>query len=199
MHGDSEQTLRVLVSYYRQKTESLLSEMNTISKSKATIIPDQINNDSDKLLELITIELGDNRTNMFAGWVEGIYATCLAQHFSTWHDPSLPLVESIQIESILNTFESKFPVCSSVLSIGTKAGGNNFLAKRKRYLILHHFLSMCRHKNMKLLTTWAMVEGISQIARGIPRIANNASVMRRYSLTYPTIFRKQIDSYGTIC
>ena len=49
---------------------------------------------------------------------------------------------------------------------------------------------MCRQKNRKALTIWAMVEGLSQIARGIPRIANHASVMRRYSLTYPTIFRK---------
>ena len=35
-----------------------------------------------------------------------------------------------------------------------------------------------------------MVEGLSQVARGLPRVANNASVTRRYSLCYTTIFRK---------
>ena len=35
-----------------------------------------------------------------------------------------------------------------------------------------------------------MVEGLSQIARGISRVGSGDSVMRRYSLTYPTIFRK---------
>lgn len=34
------------------------------------------------------------------------------------------------------------------------------------------------------------MEGISQIARGIPRIANNTSVMKTVSLTCPAIIRK---------
>ena len=35
-----------------------------------------------------------------------------------------------------------------------------------------------------------MVEGLSQVARGLPRIANYVSVNRRYALSYTTIFRK---------
>ena len=55
MHGDSAQTLRVLVSYYRQKKESLVSAINTISK--ANIAPASLTGDSDKLLQQIGIEL----------------------------------------------------------------------------------------------------------------------------------------------
>ena len=61
---------------------------------------------------------------------------------------------------------------------------------RKRFISFRHFLSMCRLKNSKKLILWAMVEGLSQIARGQPNAANIASVMARYSLTYKCIFTK---------
>ena len=77
--------------------------------------------------------------NMFTGWFEGIHSSCLELHFSTWHDPSLALVQSIQIESILHIFESMFPIYASVLSIVSNAGGNNIQAKRKKYLSLQYF------------------------------------------------------------
>ena len=35
-----------------------------------------------------------------------------------------------------------------------------------------------------------MVEGLSQVARGLPRIANQHSVNRQYSLSYSAIFGK---------
>ena len=35
-----------------------------------------------------------------------------------------------------------------------------------------------------------MVEGLLQVARGLPSVANNTSVTRQYSLCYSTIFRK---------
>ena len=43
-----------------------------------------------------------------------------------------------------------------------------------------------------------MVEGLYQIARGISRVGSGDSVMRRYSLTYPTIFRKMADLAPTM-
>ena len=52
---------------------------------------------------------------------------------------------------------------------------------------------MCRLKNSAVLTTWVMVEGMSQIARGISCVGSINIVMQRYSLTYPTIFRKLVD------
>ena len=42
------------------------------------------------------------------------------------------------------------------------------------------------------ITIWAIVEGLSQIARGISRNANGDSIIWRYVLTYPTIFRKYL-------
>ena len=49
---------------------------------------------------------------------------------------------------------------------------------------------MCKQSSASLLTSWATVEGLSQVARGLPRVANNSSVTRRYSICYSTIFRK---------
>ena len=61
---------------------------------------------------------------------------------------------------------------------------------KKRYLGFQHFLSMNRQRNKKNLVWWAMVETLSQIARGIPKIASYTSVMSRYALTYSTVLKK---------
>ena len=76
------------------------------------------------------------------------------------------------------------------MSNATNSDTNNSLGLQKHYLSLQHFLSMCRQRSVRLLTTWAMIEWLSQVARGLPRIANYVSVNRRYALSYPTIFRK---------
>ena len=90
-----------------------------------------------------------------------------------------------------------FPDGSLVLSTSCSTGRQRAESRpdtsvllKKRFLNLQHFLSMCRLKNSNQLTTWALIESLSQIARGIPCVGSGDSVMRRYSLTYPTVFRK---------
>ena len=46
--------------------------------------------------------------------------------------------------------------------------------------------------------TYAIVEGLSQVARGISRVGSGDSVMRRYPLTYPTIFCKRAELAPTV-
>ena len=102
-------------------------------------------------------------------------------------------------------FERLFPVCASVLYLSSTNMKNrnrsrygDTIALKKAFLNTQNFLSMCRNKNSRLLVTWAMVEGLSQIARGISRVGSGDSVMRRYSLTYPTVFRKLTELAPTV-
>ena len=188
VHGDYEQTLRALVAYYRRKTESLVCDLREKKlEIESTTVSRCVQHD---IHNGIQSELCNKNTLRFAEWVESIYTTCFELHFSSWHDPSSPLVSEEQIKAILQVYQYNFPISASVMSNATNSDTNNSLGLQKRYLSLQHFLSMCRQRSVRLLTTWAMVEGLSQVARGLPRVANYASVNRRYALSYPTIFRK---------
>ena len=105
----------------------------------------------------------------------------------------------------MKNFETLFPVCSSVLYISCTSVRGRHKSRyvdpaslKKVFLNTQNFLAMCRNKNSNMLVTWAMVEGLSQIARGISRVGSGDSVMRRYSLTYPTIFRKLTELAPTV-
>ena len=52
---------------------------------------------------------------------------------------------------------------------------------------------MNRLKNKASLTWWAMVETLSQIARGIPKAASYTNVSSGYAMAYGTLFRKLND------
>ena len=102
-------------------------------------------------------------------------------------------------------FKILFSVCASVLFLSSTSGRQRHKSRyvdpvslKKAFLNTQHCLSMCRIKNNHVLTTWAMVEGLSQIARGISRVGSADSIMRRYSLTYPKIFRKLADLAPTV-
>ena len=52
------------------------------------------------------------------------------------------------------------------------------------------FLGMNRLQNSKKVTRWAVVESLSQLSRGLQRVATAQSVISRHSLTHSTVFRK---------
>ena len=92
VHGDNEQTLRILVGYYRQNSEILGYESGKLKKS--------INIKCDSTVEIndqIKRELDDDRTNEFSRSVDSIYQKYLHHHFNTWNDLSSPLIPSSAI------------------------------------------------------------------------------------------------------
>ena len=55
VHGDSEQTLSVLVTYYRQKTESLVNTVLQVNRN--VIVPKHQENQYDTAVEFVKLEL----------------------------------------------------------------------------------------------------------------------------------------------
>ena len=97
VRGDSEQTLRVLVAYYRQKTESLMygsnSEVNKITQSGngGSGAVSNFNKPQPKdFINLIRKELNLVNTDQFVDMVDQIYYNSLMEHFRSWYDPSAP-------------------------------------------------------------------------------------------------------------
>lgn len=148
---------------------------------------------------LYTKWLCTKQTIRFTEWVESIYTSCLEMHFSTWHDPSTHLVVVGQTQAILQMYESNFPICALVLSIATNNNNNSNQSMWKKYLSLQYSVSMFRQRSANLLTTWTMLEGLPQVARGPPHVANNTSVTRGCSLCYPAIFRKLKSIVPMVC
>ena len=74
VHGDNEQTLRVLVAYYRQKTESLVCDLREKKlEIESTTVSRCVQHD---IHNGIQSELCNKNTLRFAEWVESIYTTC---------------------------------------------------------------------------------------------------------------------------
>ena len=117
VHGDNEQTLRVLVGYYRQKSESLVYESGRMLQDTSK----NIHRTSD-MNEQIKRELDDERTTEFSQHVEAIYQKYLHHHFNTWNDLSSPLIPSSVILQIMMNFERINPVCASVLFLSITSG-----------------------------------------------------------------------------
>lgn len=183
VHGDSKQTLRVLVGYYRQKCKSLVYENRKLRDA-------QMSQDIPSFIDInnqINLELLDKRSNAFCIAIDNVYETYLHKHFCSWNDLASPLVPPYAISGCIRSFEQMFPICSIVLSASchgdrqmTQTWPGNMISLTKRFLIFQHFHSMCRLKNPKKLTTCALVESLSQTARGVPRIASGDSTTLRY-------------------
>ena len=60
VHGDSEQTLRVLIAYYRQKSESVEYDSNILRDTNVV-------NKSFHICKEIEMELDDTKTNNYRG------------------------------------------------------------------------------------------------------------------------------------
>ena len=156
VNGDSEQTLRVLVSYYRQKTESLLYDMTESTPIQASMPAKPcptINKPPD---ECIKEELSQTRYVAFVNIVDQVYYQSIIDHFGSWHDPSAPLVSDIKIEALVCLFEQSFPIASSFLQIASNSPRNSKSYSNsyymKKFITYQHFLSMCRLRNKDNLT-----------------------------------------------
>ena len=190
VHGDSEQTLRVLVAYYRQKTEPIAY---TASVVKRVIV--QPNSDSSIVRESILNELSKTKTDDFVQYVDDVYYSAIVKHIENGHDPSSPLVADSVIHIMLTQFERIFPFTSLVFSTASsvlKKKNNSFSTHdmKRRYLAIAQFLGMVRLRNSHKLVWWAMVESLSQISRGLQKRATINSVLTRQALSFSTVFRK---------
>ena len=104
VHGDSEQTLRVLVAYYRQKTEAVMYTASVEKNKRDTSIAslslsrekDLITSGNNEIAHTLKIkmELSHERTYKFCNYVDGIYKESINNHFRNWHDPSSPVIEN---------------------------------------------------------------------------------------------------------
>ena len=174
------------MSYYRQKTESLLHEMSKSTPAKTSMPAKSlkpcpiVHKPPD---ESIQDELCQMRYVTFVNIVDQVYYQSIIDHFGSWHDPSAPLVSDIKIEALVCLFEKSFPITSSFLHIASnsersmKTLGSTYYMKK--FITYQHFLSMCRLRNKNNLTWWAMVEGLSYVARGLSKVVTTHSVMCR--------------------
>lgn len=117
--GDNEQTLMVLVAYYRQKIGSLIynsnSEGNKIVQSSngGSGAVSKVNNPQPKdFINLIREELNIANMDQFATIVDQIHYNSLIEHFHSWYDPSAPLIPDNIIESLIKLVESSFTYTS---------------------------------------------------------------------------------------
>ena len=142
VHGDSEQTLRVLVAYYRQKTVALIYTASLLPTKK--VVPVVVNSiNATHSQHLITLEMG--KADEFCRYVDKIFERYVLDHLQNWHDPSAPLVNESTIDTLLMQFETSFPLVaymykSGSIAIRIKQKTTNTTADlRKRYLCFRHF------------------------------------------------------------
>ena len=124
--GDSEQTLRVLVAYYRQKMESLMygtnSKLNKSTQSgngHSGVLSNSNKTDPKYFILLVKNELSLVNTNHFIDMVNHVYYNALMEHFRSWYDPSAPLLPDETIEALIRFFEVSFPYTSFMFSTGS--------------------------------------------------------------------------------
>ena len=131
VHGDSEQTLRVLIAYYRQKTESLMytaalakqdklksdsviASLSISKKDKLSMHKPVVGHVESEHKDRINYELSHERTSQFCNYVDGIYHTAIMNHFKNWHDPSASIIDNQTVERLLLQFESFFPMTEQI-------------------------------------------------------------------------------------
>ena len=182
-----KQILRVLVTYYRKKTKSLVYHAAN-DKIKSDTMLSAIN--FVEIEGFIRCEL-KKRIFEFCYFVNMICYNNVMNYFQAWHNPSSPLLCKSFNEQLIDLLKLTWPLSHAMTMMSSCATDYYSPLQcdipviiKKNYLILNRFLSICRLSNFKFLSTWAFVEGIFQITRGIPKVGNKGNVLRRYSLLY---------------
>ena len=123
--GDSQQTLRVLVAYYRQKTKSLASASKDTSSLTSTSKEIIVNQNDMRVHRLsifdqtnigVKMELSEANTCLFVNYVDTVYFCAMMNHYQSWYDYSTPLILNSRIEYLMEEFERTFPNTVLVLS-----------------------------------------------------------------------------------
>jgi hypothetical protein len=201
-HGDQNQTQRVLVSYYRQKIETLQTQ-NLLLNSKLDRTEERLNDLSQSLVtpaivsSLAESELFGPDYDSFLGMVDNCYEMAIRSHFCMWQNADVPLLPESTHSYLMKTFESQFPITAGSLQAMAltkinKEPANNMTSNvsQKRRIAFHSFLALSRVRNPYKLTWWAITDSLASASRGIPNVGIESTIWRKYALSYrATYFR----------
>eukprot|EP00978_Attheya_sp_CCMP212_P043181 scaffold277512_cov37-Attheya_sp.AAC.1 len=188
---------RVLVSYYRQKNETLQTEYSLLNL-KLCHTESSLNEASQTLLTtdiisgLAESELSGTKYNSFLGVVDNCYEMAVRSHFCQWQNADVPLIsDSTHAYFLLKTFESRFPITASSLHAIALTKTNKAPAQlnlhhvtEKRRIAFHSFLALSRVRNPYMLTWWAITDSLACASRGIPNVGVESTIWRKYALSY---------------
>jgi hypothetical protein len=194
--GDLTQTLNILLEYYktesrmyRRRASDLIANSTKTTKLQA-----------DTYLDELQIEIQSSALDAFVTEVDDLYKMAILQHFNSFHYVNEPLLPSSTKNQLYHTLSKRFPMHCSVLdSICTternlRANNPNTLQK-KQHSVLFHFLTLCRLRNKDYLCHWSMIETLAYEAKGLPPLATDLAVERRYATSSSHAF-SILDEYS---
>jgi hypothetical protein len=163
-HGDQNQTQRVLVSYYRQKIETL-QDQNLLLNLKLTRSEARLHEASQSLItsdvisSLAESELVGPEYDSFLALVDNIYEMAVRSHFFRWQNADVPLIPESTHDFLFKTFETRFPLTKACLQAMALTKINKEPAQinlnhvtEKRRVAFHSFLALSRVRNPYILT-----------------------------------------------
>jgi hypothetical protein len=180
--GDTTQTLHVLLEYY--KTESTMYRRRASDLIAHTTNATRLT--ADSYVDELRNEIQSSSLDLFLSEVDDLYKLVIVQHSNNFHFVNEPLLPSTTKTMLYETLNQRFPMhCSVLESICTTERNLRATSpptvKKKQHVILFHFLTLCRQRNKDFLCHWAMIETLAYEAKGLPPMATNLAVERRYA------------------